>query len=134
MAAIKANALEGEARGVARVGPGPADPRTVLSFRLERFNDAGDREVLGQVELRGLFLAGSLQEGDRVTVLEAKLDDGTFVASKVKNETTGAVITARGLPGLTKWAIAVSGGVLVVITVVAVYLIVVGFSQVDQIP
>ncbi len=126
--------LAGRAGGVERVAPTPAEPRTILSFRLERFTEEGDYEVLAQIELRGLFITGSLRDGDRVRLLEAKDQDGTIVARKLRNETTGALVTARGLPPFTKWLVMVAAAVIAVLTVVAVYFIVVGFSHVDRVP
>jgi hypothetical protein len=123
--------IQGEARGVDRVAPTQADPRSVLTFRVERFDDDGNRELLASVEMRGLRITGSVKEGDRVRVLSAKEENGTVVATKVANETTRAVIIAHGWSGPSKWLIGVAVGVFIAITVAAVYLIVLAFSQFD---
>jgi hypothetical protein len=128
------NPVDGQARAVERLAPTATEPRTVLSFRLERFSEAGDYEVVADVEMRGISITGSLRDGDHVTVLDAAYEDGTLVAKKVKNETTGAVVEARGWSSLRKWVAGIFVGAIVIVAVITIYLIVTAASQVDRGP
>jgi hypothetical protein len=115
---------EGRASAIERVAPSSTDPQTVLSFRLERFTDEGNYEVVAQVEMRGLSISGSLRDGDHVRVLTAKDENGTILAKKVRNETTGAMIESRGIHPISKWIIGIVFALVVVTSVVVAYLII----------
>jgi hypothetical protein len=115
---------EGRVSAIERQPPSSSDPQTVLSFRLERYTDEGNYELVAQVEMRGLSISGSLRDGDQVRVLAAKNDNGTIVAKKVKNETTGAIVESRGMPAISKWIIGVIFAVIVVMSIVSAYFII----------
>ncbi|MEU2655182.1 hypothetical protein ABZ615_07645 [Streptomyces sp. NPDC007325] len=75
------------------------DIRSVLLFRLERYDDAGRRVMLVPVEMRGLRFEGSVHDGDWVRV-SGRMRAGTLHANEVHNATTGADVNAKRTP---KW-------------------------------
>jgi hypothetical protein len=121
---------EGRVSAIERLSPSSTDPQTVLSFRLERYTDEGNYEFVAQVEMRGLSINGSLRDGDQVRVLAAKDENGTIVAKKVKNETTGAMIESRGIPAISKWIVGAIFALVVVMAVVSAYFIITTAMQV----
>ena len=128
---MKEAPIEGQVRGLqTRTEPlGNASHRTVWSFRIERFDTAGNLELLVPVEMRGISFKGSLTEGDRVRVLSGRQKGGTLVASKVRNETTGAVVEARDVPRVVKWFVAVLFLAVAVVFAIGVYLFVVSWGN-----
>lgn len=92
--------LVGEVRGLRdRSEPGPGDESwTVLSFRLERYDDAGNRLTPVPVELRGTRFTGALSEGDWVEVDSRGRHEECVRVRAVFDATTGTVIAGLG-PG-----------------------------------
>ena len=84
------------------------------SFRVERFDEVGNRVALVPVELRGLKVEGSLSDGDRVR-MTGRLRGGTLRPKLVENLTTGATVRARDLP------------MPAIVAVITVMLLIVGF-------
>lgn len=115
-------AVEGQARGVqARVERrGDNAHQEVWTFRVERFDEAGNRVLLVPVEMRGLGFEGSIGDGDWVRV-RGRRRRGTFHAREVENLTTGATVRAKQIP---KWVtgimVALLVGIVVFIAFVAV--------------
>ncbi|WP_159395713.1 hypothetical protein [Streptomyces sp. 3211] len=89
---------EGLARGVQirSESRGEGISETVLTFRVERYDAAGDRTTLIPVEMRGLTYEGSIHEGDWVRV-RGKAKSGTLRATRLENLTTGASVHAKGV-------------------------------------
>ncbi|MFZ3467606.1 hypothetical protein ACODT3_39375 [Streptomyces sp. 4.24] len=76
---------------------GQSEYESVWTFRLERYDAAGQRVTLVPVEMRGISFEGGLGEGDWVRA-HGTMKAGTFRVKRVENETTGAVVTAKGIP------------------------------------
>ncbi|MGW7437174.1 hypothetical protein [Streptomyces sp. NPDC054849] len=76
---------------------GQSDYESVWTFRVERYDAAGQRVTLVPVEMRGLTFEGALGEGDWVRA-QGTMKAGTFRVKRVENQTTGAVVTAKGIP------------------------------------
>jgi hypothetical protein len=77
--------------------------RAIWSFRVERYDEVGNRVLLLPVEMRGLFFQGSIREGEWVCV-HGKRQGGTLRATRLENLTTGAVVAATGVPKRVKTA------------------------------
>jgi hypothetical protein len=91
---------------------------TIMSFRLEQFDQmSGDRTRVIPVELRGLSIAGIINDGDKVTVF-GRVKEGLLRAKRVDNSTTGGMVEVAGTPADTR-----SVGVLFIL-VAAVFLMV----------
>ncbi|MDQ4096675.1 MAG: hypothetical protein M3144_02235, partial [Actinomycetota bacterium] len=87
--------VRGEARAVRQRSERFGETmREVWTFRVERYDDRGNRRAPVPVEMRGLQFDGAINEGDRVAV-SGRWRDGTLVASRVQNETTNSVVRAR---------------------------------------
>lgn len=109
----------GEARGVqTRSEQDPLTPErqfTVLTFRVERFDRAGNRLPPVAVQMRGRTFEGAISEGDWVEVAGAGPPSGTLHVDRVRNLTTAALIRAKGGDrSLAYWIVV---GVMVVIVV-----------------
>ncbi|WP_328512899.1 hypothetical protein OHB25_59145 [Streptomyces mirabilis] len=76
---------------------GEADFETVWSFRLERYDDAGQRVMLIPVEMRGLGFEGSIHDGDQVRTC-GRMRGGTLRVKRLENVTTGAAVQAKRTP------------------------------------
>ena len=115
------NEIEGQARGiVSRAdGQGESGGETVWTFRVERYDDVGNRELLLPVEMRGYRFEGSIAEGDWVR-LRGRMKRGTLEASEVENVTTGATIRAKTTPRMVGIVFAVIFGVAFVAVVVTI--------------
>lgn len=75
-----------------------APPNQVLTFRLERFTEHGDRRGVITVELRGLELTGDVAVGDRVEAI-GRIRGGVLQAKTVHNLTTGGTVRQAGQAG-----------------------------------
>jgi hypothetical protein len=73
--------------------------QTIWTFRIERYDDAGNRVALVPVEMRGLHFEGSLANGDRVRAW-GRFRGGTFRATEIENWTTGTRFRSRRIPGV----------------------------------
>jgi hypothetical protein len=92
--------IEGQVTGLqmrSEGGGGEFAAEAIWTFRLERYDGAGNRVALVPVEMRGLRFEGSLANGDTVRV-RGRLRRGTFLASEVVNFTTGSEVRAKGVP------------------------------------
>jgi hypothetical protein len=78
----------GQARGIADHQRGA---EIVWTFRVERYDAAGNRELLAPVEMRGYRFEGAIADGDWVRV-RGPVKRGTLRASQVENLSTGALI------------------------------------------
>jgi hypothetical protein len=85
--------------------------KEVISFRIERYDSAGNRLQPVGVELRGYGFQGSVNDGDWVEVA-GRSRDGTFVARRIDNLTTNAIVRARSY---TKQVVAALAVVVVLI-------------------
>jgi hypothetical protein len=77
--------------------------RDLLSFRIERYDPAGNRLPPVGAEFAG-YQAGQLSDGDEVEVA-GRWSRGTLRATRVTNLSTGAQV--RGMSGLSKVALAI---------------------------
>ena len=114
--------IVGEARGVqARSEQDLLTPQrqfTVLTFRVERFDRAGNRLPPVAVQMRGRTFEGAISEGDwvEVEVAVAGAPSDTLHVDRVRNLTTTAVVRAKGEErSLSFWVVV---GVVVLIVVV----------------
>jgi hypothetical protein len=114
--------IEGQVRAITsrprQAGGGGED---IWTFRVERYDDAGNRVLFVPVEMQGYTFEGSLAEGDWIR-LRGSLKRGTFRASKVENLTTGATVSAKRTPNAV---VIVVGALFVILFVAVVTLIVV---------
>jgi hypothetical protein len=68
----------------------------VLTFRLEQYDDRGNRLPPVPVEMRGRSIHGVLNDGDVVAVPARRRPDGVLRARRIANVTHGgALVTAR---------------------------------------
>lgn len=86
----------GQARGIQQRSEsyGENGARSVLTFRIERYDRAGNRLRPVPVQMRTLGFDGSLSEGDEVSVT-GQWKHGTLHTSRVHNLTTGASIVGK---------------------------------------
>lgn len=97
LTALRPKIVEGQARGMqVRSEPASFSSRSVTmwSFRVERYDQSGDRALLVPVEMRGIGFAGTISDGDWVRV-SGKLRHGTMLASKIENLTTNSVVRPK---------------------------------------
>ncbi|MFF4096805.1 hypothetical protein ACFYYY_23955 [Streptomyces sp. NPDC001834] len=90
--------VEGQVHGVQLRTEQQRDAsEAVWTFRIERYDDSGNRVQLIPVEMRGYRVEGSISDGDWVRGT-GKMKSGTFRMSEVENLTTGARVRAKGIP------------------------------------
>jgi hypothetical protein len=98
--AAASGTVVGEARSFqVRVEPDLLDRQRqwmVWTFRLERFDNAGNRLNPVLVQMRGLRFEGGISDGDWVAVGGAASADGIIHVDGVRNLTTGALVQATG--------------------------------------
>lgn len=99
---------------------------TVVTFRVERYDQAGNRLAPLAVQMRGQTFEGVVSEGDWVEVAGGKVRDGTLHVDQVRNLTTNVVVRAKGADrGAAYWIVVgvmvliVAGVVLVAIMIIA---------------
>jgi hypothetical protein len=85
---------------------GRDNSRTIWTFRLERYDSAGNRLRPVPIEMRGLAFEGSLADGDQVRVT-GRWRDGTVRAESLENLTTGALVRAKSYKGVMIAAVVV---------------------------
>ncbi len=103
---------------------GQGQSRQILNFRLERYDDEGNRAAPLPVELRAYWLSGHVAEGEEVEV-SGHVKRGILRVKRIRNLTTGAAVEQpRGKTWLM-WIL----GVIVVAFLVAIAL---GFVYVSQ--
>lgn len=115
MAVPAGGTVEGQVRGLQlrTEQRGQSDFESVWTFRVERYDEAGRRVMLVPVEMRGISFEGALAEGDWVRA-HGKMKAGTFRVARVENQTSGAVVRAKGIPK----ALLIVAGVLILAIVV----------------
>lgn len=123
--------VEGQVRDLNRRSEamGESASREVWTFRVERFDETGNRVLLVPVEMRGLSFRGVMADGDWVRV-RGRSTDGTLRASRVENLSTGASVDARGVP---KAAVVVAVVIVSVIVVIFVVIAVVTLGGVRDV-
>lgn len=92
--------IDGQVKGLqarSEGGGGESVTETIWTFRIERYDEAGNRVALVPVEMRGLRFDGSLADGDVVRA-RGRFRAGTFRADQIENLTTGAAVRSRGVP------------------------------------
>ena len=104
-----ATVVEGQVNGL-QDGAEPGlrnQNQTVWTFRVERFDEVGNRVGLVPVELRGLKVEGSLSDGDRVRVT-GSLRVGRCGRSAWRTSPPGANVRApKPFPADASWLIGV---------------------------
>ncbi|MEU9763279.1 hypothetical protein AB0D98_26905 [Streptomyces sp. NPDC047987] len=90
--------VEGQVHGVQLRTEQQRDAsEAVWTFRIERYDDSGNRVQLIPAEMRGYRVEGSISDGDWVRGT-GTMKSGTFRMSEVENLTTGARVRAKGIP------------------------------------
>jgi hypothetical protein len=121
--------LEGQVRAVvSRPSQAGGGGETVWTFRVERYDDAGNRVLFVPVEMQGFTFEGSIAEGDWIR-LRGTLKRGTLKASEVENLTTRATVSAKRPP---RMAVIVIGALFLALFVGVVVLIVVMVTRNSQ--
>jgi hypothetical protein len=88
----------GQVRGIETLFAQRSESNEMIwTFRVERYDEAGNRVQLVPVEMRGQAFEGSINDGDWVRA-HGKFRAGTFRAKDVENVTTGAGIRAKRPP------------------------------------
>jgi len=92
--------VQGQVRGIQQRTEtyGDAGGEQIWTFRIERYDEAGNRLPPVPVQMRGARFSGSLHEGDEVRVT-GRWKDGTLVTDRVQNLTTHAGFSKRSLRG-----------------------------------
>ncbi len=120
--------LVGVARAVHERSEGASDPpKIVWTFRLERYDAAGNRLQPVPVEMRGRSFEGAISEGDTLEVRARWREGTTLRASRATNLTTGAVVQAKGYG--SPWLLL---GLLVAGLAIVVVLIVIGIHETNK--
>jgi len=87
----------GQVRGIQQRTEGYGEHGfSVLTFRVERYDDAGNRLQPVSVQLRAPGYDGALSEGDEVRVA-GRWKNGTLHTSRVDNLTTGASVAGKSV-------------------------------------
>lgn len=116
--------VEGQVRGIMARSDG-GEGETVWTFRLERYDELGNRELLVPVEMRGYRFEGSIAEGDWVR-LRGSARRGTIRVAELENVTTGATVTANTTPRTVG---AIAGAIFAAVFVAVVVFMVVMFIR-----
>jgi hypothetical protein len=94
---VTANVFVGVARAVHERSEGTSNPpRIVWTFRLERYDQAGNRLQPIPVEMRGRSFEGAISDGDTVEVRGRWHQGTTLRPQRAANLTTGAVVATKG--------------------------------------
>jgi len=97
----------------------------VWTFRVEQFDSQGNVQARTPVELRGLSFAGAISEGDEVELPKVQGSGLTIHPPWVRNHTTGALITAKGVPASQTFVFVIA----IVVAVMIAIMIVAQFQQ-----
>ncbi|NUU21918.1 MAG: hypothetical protein HOV68_10460 [Streptomycetaceae bacterium] len=91
--------VEGQVRGIQVRSEyrGESQSEAIWTFRVERYDNAGNRVLLVPVEMRGLTFEGSVGDGDWVR-MRGRMKAGTLRVTRLENLTTGASVQAKRLP------------------------------------
>jgi hypothetical protein len=71
-------------------------PVKVLSFRIERYDEGGNRVTPVQVQMRGRVLDGRVTDGDWIAVATVPNPGETLLVDAVENVTTQTSVRMRG--------------------------------------
>ncbi|WP_115975597.1 hypothetical protein [Streptomyces sp. 3212.3] len=125
--------MVGQARGIQQRSEsyGENGARSVLTFRIERYDRAGNRLRPVPVQMRTLGFDGSLSEGDEVSVT-GQWKHGTLHTSRMHNLTTGASIVGKSFKKAILIFLAVAIVMAVVFLVVALRMFHAFQDQVNQ--
>ena len=96
-------------------------PRIVWTFRLERYDAAGNRLRPVSVEIKGFEFHGSINEGDLVEV-KGDQTSGTISVSELYNHTTGSQVTADDKTPNLLGCLVVVAVIAVIFVLIAIYL------------
>jgi hypothetical protein len=90
------DAIEGYARGFQtwQEPRGQGFATIVRTFRLDRYDSAGNRMQAVPVEMRGISFTGSINEGDKVIVYDKWIEGQTVQAKQVYNLTHQSMVEA----------------------------------------
>ncbi len=115
--------MVGQVRGIQQRSEsyGEHGAESVLTFRLERYDRAGNRLRPVPVQLRSYGFDGSLNEGDEVRVT-GRWKHGTLHTSRVHNLTTGASVRGKSIKKRVLIALAVFAVVVTVIVAGIVFI------------
>lgn len=92
--------IRGEARAVQQRSVGSQTPMEILTFRVERYDSAGNRltpvpvELGGGLQWGGGRISGQVSDGDKVEV-HGQWRGGNLRAEKIINRSTGAHVEGR---------------------------------------
>ncbi|MEU1406839.1 hypothetical protein ABZ471_31595 [Streptomyces sp. NPDC005728] len=75
---------------------GENQSEAIWTFRIERYDNAGNRTLLLPVEMRGRTFEGSISDGDWVRA-RGRMHSGTLRVSLLENLSTGAHVRAKGI-------------------------------------
>lgn len=91
--------VEGQVRGSqVRAEAGANNSSSVImTFRVARYDEAGDPVALVPVEMRGNSFEGSVSDGDWVSA-RGRMRRGTLRVKELNNLTTGAVVRVKPVP------------------------------------
>ncbi|MEU1458042.1 hypothetical protein [Streptomyces avermitilis] len=76
---------------------GENQSEAIWTFRVERYDTAGNRIALVPVEMRGQTFEGSIHDGDWVRA-RGRMRSGTLRVTRLENLSTGASVHAKGVP------------------------------------
>ncbi|MFB7112678.1 hypothetical protein [Streptomyces sp. NPDC056291] len=93
-----ATVVEGQVRNVQVRLPhsGTNETKETWTFRIERYDNAGNRSLLVPVEMRGITFEGSIHDGDWVRT-QGRMRSGTLHVTRLENLTTSATVRVRGV-------------------------------------
>ncbi|TQS25625.1 hypothetical protein [Microbispora sp. KK1-11] len=96
---VTSGMVEGQVRGLQERSEqhGESESESIWSFRLERYDQEGNRVMLVPVEMRGRSIEGSINDGDWIRA-RGSLRSGTLRLSELQNLSTGAIVRAKGIP------------------------------------
>lgn len=98
--------VEGQVRGIQLRSEyrGESQSEVIWTFRVERYDNRGNRVLLVPVEMRGLTFEGSISDGDWVRT-RGKMRSGTLCVDQLENLTTGASVRSKRVP---KWVMVIA--------------------------
>jgi hypothetical protein len=112
----------GHVRGTARsVQLRTSESESVLSFRVEQYDAAGDRVQPVGVELQ-MYRSGQLSDGEEVDV-RGRWKRGTLQADRVVNRTTGAHVK-----GISRWVRYIAATVVLIFFCFVIAFVAYGFA------
>jgi hypothetical protein len=126
---VTADVFVGVARAVHERSEGTSNPpRIVWTFRLERYDQAGNRLQPIPIEMRGRSFEGAISDGDTVEVRGRWRQGTTLRPQQAVNLTTGAVVVVKGYG--KAWILPLV--LLVVGLVLLAILLIIGIHETDM--